>query len=45
MYRRQGLARRLTRELERACEAKNAWFIDLFVREGNAAVQLYRGMG
>ena len=44
-YRRLGLARILTEALERSCEEQNAWFVDLFVREGNAAVALYKGMG
>ena len=44
-YRRLGLARRLTEALEQACEEQNAWFVDLFVRAGNAAVDLYKGMG
>ncbi|MCJ1422991.1 hypothetical protein MMC29_000872 [Sticta canariensis] len=45
-YRRLGLAKILTSALERGCEAQNAWFVDLFVREGNdTAVNLYRGLG
>jgi N-terminal acetyltransferase B complex catalytic subunit len=44
-YRRLGLAKRLTEALERACEAQNAWFVDLFVRVSNEAIDLYRGMG
>ena len=45
-YRRLGLAKRLTSALERGCEVQNAWFVDLFVREGNeTAVSLYRGLG
>lgn len=45
-YRRLGLARTLTGALERGCEEQKAWFIDLFVREGNdIAVGLYRGSG
>jgi len=45
-YRRLGLAQDLTRALERGCDEQDAWFVDLFVREGNAtAVGLYRGMG
>ena len=43
--RRQGLAKTLTAALERACDERGAWFMDLFVREGNAAVDMYRGMG
>ena len=44
-YRKLGLARRLTEALERGCEEQDAWFIDLFVRAGNSAVEMYRGMG
>ena len=45
-YRRLGLAKELTQALERGCEDENAWFVDLFVREGNdTATGLYRGMG
>lgn len=45
-YRRLGLAQELTRALERGCEDENAWFVDLFVREGNeTAVGLYEGLG
>lgn len=45
-YRRLGLAQDLTKALERGCEEQEAWFVDLFVREGNeTAVGLYRGMG
>lgn len=45
-YRRLGLAQSLTKALERGCEAEDAWFVDLFVRAGNAtAVGLYRGLG
>lgn len=45
-YRRLGLAKSLTGALERGCEEQNAWFVDLFVREGNeTAVGLYRGLG
>ena len=44
--RRLGLAQTLTEALERGCEEQDAWFVDLFVREGNAtALGLYRGMG
>ena len=44
--RRLGLAQILTRALERGCEDQKAWFVDLFVREGNdTAVGLYKGMG
>ena len=45
-HRRLGLAQSLTKALERGCEEQNAWFVDLFVREGNqTAVGLYRGLG
>lgn len=45
-YRRLGLARALTLALERGCEGEDAWFVDLFVREGNTtAVGLYKGLG
>lgn len=45
-HRRSGLAQSLTKALERGCEEQNAWFVDLFVREGNStAVGLYRGLG
>ena len=44
-YRRMGLAKTLTEMLERGCEDADAWFVDLFVREGNAAVGTYRKMG
>lgn len=45
-YRRLGLAKILTGALERGCEDQKAWFVDLFVREGNdTAVNLYRGLG
>ena len=44
--RRLGLAQNLTKALERGCEDQKAWFVDLFVREGNAtAMGLYKGMG
>lgn len=43
--RRQGLAKTLTTALEKACDDENAYFIDLFVREANNAVGMYRGMG
>ena len=44
--RRLGLAQSLTKALERGCEQQNAWFVDLFVREGNkTAIDLYEGMG
>lgn len=45
-YRRLGLAQSLTKALERGCEDEGAWFVDLFVREGNkTAVDLYEGLG
>ena len=45
-YRRLGYARLLTRALEKACEAQNAWFVDLFVRESNtSAIKLYESLG
>lgn len=45
-YRRLGMAQILTKALERGCEGENAWFVDLFVREGNkTAVGLYEGIG
>ena len=44
--RRLGLAQHLTAALEHACDAADAWFVDLFVRAGNtSAVNLYKGMG
>lgn len=44
--RRQGHATRLTQLLEQACDAENAWFVDLFVRaENTVAQELYKGMG
>ncbi|KAK4695898.1 hypothetical protein P7C71_g1933, partial [Lecanoromycetidae sp. Uapishka_2] len=45
-YRRLGMAQILTKALERGCEEEKAWFVDLFVREGNkTAVGLYEGIG
>ena len=44
-WRRMGLAKKLTEALDRGCEEQNAWFIDLFVRASNPAVQMYKGMG
>lgn len=44
-WRRMGLAKKLTVALEKACEAQDAWFIDLFVRKSNSAVDMYKGMG
>ena len=43
--RRLGLATTLTSALERGCDDESAWFVDLFVRAGNAAVTVYKGMG
>lgn len=44
--RRQGLAKRLTTLFEEECEKEGAWFVDLFVREGNeAAVGMYKSLG
>jgi N-terminal acetyltransferase B complex catalytic subunit len=44
--RRLGHASRLSEALEQASDAQNAWFVDLFVREGNEiAKELYRKMG
>lgn len=45
-YRGQGVARMLTTALEDACEAENAWFMDLFVRASNLkAINMYKKMG
>ena len=43
--RRMGIARKLSNGLEQACDAQDAWFMDLFVRKSNAAVGMYKGMG
>ena len=44
--RRLGLASLLTRNLERAGDANDAWFNDLFVRESNKVAQgMYKRMG
>ena len=44
--RRLGLASLLTHSLERAGEANNAWFVDLFVRQSNKlAIGMYTRMG
>ncbi|KAJ9665481.1 N-alpha-acetyltransferase 20 [Coniosporium apollinis] len=44
--RRLGHATRLTQSLEQACDAADAWFVDLFVRaENKVAQELYRKMG
>ena len=45
-YRRLGLARKLMNLLENVSEKKNAWFVDLFVRETNVvAKELYTKLG
>lgn len=45
-FRRLGHARRLTERLERGSDRNDAWFVDLYVREGNkVAVDMYKGMG
>ena len=45
-YRNLGLATTLTSLLESSCANANAYFVDLFVREGNeAALHMYRKMG
>ncbi|KAL9604850.1 MAG: hypothetical protein Q9219_000298 [cf. Caloplaca sp. 3 TL-2023] len=45
-YRQIGLAKRLTAQLDRACEQENAWFMDLFVRVSNkTAINMYKKMG
>lgn len=44
-YRRNGLGKLLSQNFEYKCEQQKVHFIDLFVREGNRAVQMYRGMG
>ncbi|KAI0472177.1 N-acetyltransferase 5 [Xylariaceae sp. FL0804] len=44
--RRKGLGRILTKKLEDAAEANDAWFVDLFVRKSNeSAIRFYEGMG
>ncbi|KAF2399494.1 acyl-CoA N-acyltransferase [Trichodelitschia bisporula] len=44
--RRRGYASLLTGALEAQCEARDAWFVDLFVRTDNAVAQeLYRKLG
>ncbi|KAF2641642.1 acyl-CoA N-acyltransferase [Massarina eburnea CBS 473.64] len=44
--RRLGHATSLSTSLEQACDAADAWFVDLFVRESNAvAKELYHKMG
>ena len=45
-WRRLGYASHLTEQLERGSDVNNAWFVDLYVREGNkVAVDMYKGMG
>ena len=45
-HRRQGYARLLTDALETSCNAANAFFVDLYVRESNkAAINMYKKMG
>ncbi|KAJ5861208.1 N-acetyltransferase (Nat5) [Penicillium soppii] len=45
-WRRLGFARRLTEQLERGSDSKDAWFVDLYVRAGNkVAYDMYKGMG
>jgi N-terminal acetyltransferase B complex catalytic subunit len=45
-YRRLGYGKLLTESLEKACNAQNAWFVDLFVRESNKnAIKMYESMG
>ena len=45
-YRRQGYARLLTEALEKQCDQKEGWFIDLYVRASNSlAIGMYRKMG
>lgn len=44
--RRLGYATKLTEAMERASDAADAWFVDLFVRKENTVAQkLYNGMG
>ena len=36
----------MSEALEKACNAQNAWFVDLFVRESNKnAIKMYESMG
>lgn len=45
-YRQMGLAKKLTAQLDKACEQENAWFMDLFVRVSNkTAINMYKKMG
>ncbi|ROT40097.1 acetyltransferase [Sodiomyces alkalinus F11] len=44
--RRLGIGKILTEQLELAADANNAWFVDLFVRKGNArAIAFYKNLG
>ena len=43
--RRNGLGKRLSEDFEMKCAQAGVKFIDLFVREGNNAVNMYKGMG
>ncbi|KAM5510014.1 acetyltransferase [Fusarium oxysporum f. sp. phaseoli] len=44
--RRLGHAMRLSRVVEQGCDAENAWFVDLFVKDSNRPAQaLYQKMG
>ena len=46
LARRLGHASSLTTDLERTCDAHNAWFVDLYVRSSNdLAITMYRKMG
>ena len=45
-HRRLGYARILCEALEAACDAQNAWFVDLYVRASNTlAIDMYKKMG
>jgi N-terminal acetyltransferase B complex catalytic subunit len=45
-YRRLGYASLLTESLEKACDKRDAWFMDLYVRESNEmAIGMYKKMG
>ena len=45
-HRRLGYGKLLTDALEKACNAQDAWFVDLFVRESNkSAISMYESMG
>eukprot|EP00834_Sanchytrium_tribonematis_P003096 NODE_110_length_18645_cov_0.794403.p15 type:complete len:173 gc:universal NODE_110_length_18645_cov_0.794403:13505-12987(-) len=46
VYRRQGLAKMLMKELERIGDVRKCYFIDLFVRASNSlAISMYRKLG